>query len=210
MARTIIAGSFTWILFAATAASAMPAPKDADELNALSDIVVDAEVVSVECVGVVEVPGELKQAKLRSTHQVLETHLGEAPETFYIDFFVDLMDVPMAGCAWREPEHWEGERAKLWLSEAAEAGDVYALFSWSGIETLADSAPVAFTDEELANCASDTTPAPGSGGDSTETNQTSAGGGGCSMARTGTPSHLLPIALGLIALLGWRTRRAHG
>jgi len=209
MTRLLNLAVWTSVLLGSAAVMAMPAPMDDEELTALSDIVVDAEVIDVECVGLVEVPGEIKQVKLRSTHQVLTDHLGGAPSTFHIDFFVDLMDVPIAGCAWREPPHWVGERAKLWLSEAAEAGDVYALFNWSGIQMLDDNASIAMTEAELNACAMDTEPTPGPGGGTgtPADGNNSSGSGGCSLTSSSTPTTLGIAAFGLIFLMMYRRRQ---
>jgi len=189
---------------------AMPAPKSEEELDALADIIVDAEVVSVECVGVLEVPGELKQAKFRSTHQLLASHYGDAPDTFHIDFFVDLMEVPIAACSWREPPHWVGEESKLWLHEASEAGDVYVMFDWSGIQYLDDSAPVAPTDEEMASCTATPDPviAPDPVIDPDPLAETDDGEAGCAIATNASTGSALLMVLALMGLLAGRARRS--
>ena len=189
-------------------------PQSEEELNDLSDIVVDATVVSVNFVGLTEVPDEMQRLHMEATLDVTIDHLGGAPQLFVIPFNVDFIEQPVASCGFSEPAHWVGEQSKLWLHMLDTEGQ-YAMVSWNAQEESAGSAPQPLTDKELLRLAYGLDapnppvdePPVDNPVEPTGSNDTDTANGGCSLGAQGTPGSLLPIVLVALLALGLRRRQ---
>jgi hypothetical protein len=198
------------LVITSTAFAGIP-PQSEEELNELSDIVVDAEVVEIQVTGVTEVPDEMHRVHFEATLEVLNAHLGDAPDSFVITFNHDFIDQGVASCGFSEPAHWVGEKAKLWLQ--LNDDENYGMVSWNAMEELADSQPNELSGDEILALANGDEPKdPPVIIEDPNPQPTSTNGGqgaGCSMTASGTPVGFVPFLLfGLIALAFRLRRRA--
>ena len=118
-------------------ASAVPAPLSPEELETGAELIVDAEVTKVSCLGQQTVPGVGTTTTYRSTFEILNLYKGTDPDPLQISF--EISDGDPGLCAWAEPPHPVGQRAKLWLNAMGDGS--YGMISWNAMEELSDSDP---------------------------------------------------------------------
>ena len=142
---------------------ALPAPMSAEDLEAASDLIVEGEVVAVECLGTSSVPDEKDVTSYRAQLKALSVTKGDSPESFYIDFDVVVLHGAPELCAWSEQEHPVGQVGSYHL-EAVDGSDaLYASVSWNAFEeTQAGS-------DELPACGAEDTGETGDTGDTADT-----------------------------------------
>jgi hypothetical protein len=202
------------VLLATSSTWAGVPPQSDEELNALSDIVVDATVISVEFVALTEVPDELQRLHMEATLETTHDHLGGAPQFFVIPFPIDFIEPPIASCGFNEPAHWVGEQSKLWL-HTLETEDQYGMVSWNAQEETAESAPQPLTDKELLRLAYGLdapnppvdNPPVDNPVEPTGSNDTENASAGCTLSAQGTPGSFLPIALFALLVVSLRRRQ---
>lgn len=117
-------------------ASAIPAPMSIADLEAKSDVVVDAKVTAVVCVGAPLVTAQKTTVSYRTTLATVKTYKGTAPATFHIEFTaVKWHTMPPIG-GWKEPTHLVGEAGKYHL-KLKTGPDVYGLVWHNGLSLTA-------------------------------------------------------------------------
>jgi hypothetical protein len=196
------------LFFTTTMAWAGIAPQTEEEMEALSSLVVEAEVVSVAVVGVTEVPGELQRVHLEATLEVTYDYLGGSPATLSIPFNWDFIQPEdLLSCGFTEPAHWVGEKAKYYLWDSGEG--TYGQVSYDSLFELEESDPQAWTHEEILEAAYPTEEPPIENPPVEPTDDPSASttGGGCTVSAQGTPGSLFPLVLFAFLVLNARRRQ---
>ena len=118
------------LLLMPTLAFAIPAPMSPAELMAKSDIVVDAEVTTVVCVGAPVTTAQKTATSYRATLTTVKTYKGTAPGQFHIEFTVEKWTGMQPIGGWKEPKHLVGEAGKYHL-QLKKPPDVYGLTWWN-------------------------------------------------------------------------------
>jgi len=189
-----------------TVAWAGIAPQTEEEMEALSSLVVEAEVVSVAVVGVTEVPDEIHRVHLEATLKVTYDYLGGSPETLVIPFNWDLIKpTDVLSCGFTEPHHWVGEKGKYFLWDSGEG--TYGQVSYDAMFEAEESDPQPWTNEEILEAAYPTEEPPIEEPPVTNpptenpAEENTSGAGGCSMGAGSPANGMMPLVFCLLLML---------
>ena len=122
--------SMVTLLLMPALAFAIPAPMSPAELMANSDIVVDAEVSVVSCLGAPVTTAQKTITSYRATLTTIKTYKGTAPGQFHIEFTIEKWTGMQPIGGWKEPTHLVGEAGKYHL-KLKKSPDTYGLTWWN-------------------------------------------------------------------------------
>ncbi len=176
-----------------TVATAIPAPMSPADLEAKSDVIVDAEVIAVACVGTPKGTALATSTFYRSTLSTQKAYKGNPPKQFFIDFTTVKWKGPPPIGGWKEAKHLVGEAGKYHL-QLKKSPDVYGSTWHNALSKTADGSgtlPDCTGGSGGADAGSTATDSGSSAADAGATKEdaaTPAQDSGATAADTGTPT----------------------